>query len=719
MKNFFTIRNKLIVFFAVLILIFTLSVIVLVSGRLHSESTAAFNNNADDSLNHIASSFELFFENTKNTLTMMCTNAHLRSCYGTLPSFIPEAKDIKIADMDLTDRAKELVAFFTDIYNSFPAYFEVYIGTADGGFVSSYDGEMSAGYDPRTRMWYEKAVEAGGKAILTECYYSIDLDATAIGIAQAAYDYNNKLIGVCAIEVSLKSLTEIVARSSIGNQGYCMLVQTNDVILADPNNPDFNYKKLSEIETVDFSKLSFEKPTDNNKNNIVAIEIAGKKFLTKSFLMDDLNLRLIAFLPDSEVYHSFNSSLRILILLSLGILILAIILTVVFSVKITQPINITVSALKNISEGEGDLSQRLPVSSKDEIALLAQYFNQTFEKISNTLSQVVKTANHIEDTGETLASNVIETNANVASIMDSINLVNNETDKQFTTSHEISDSVSNFSDVLTKLNEIITNTTGNIKTNSNYVHDMIENVTVVTNILNENMENIKELSESSDTASNATKEMTTLIEQTSENSNVLLQASGVIKSIASQTNLLAMNASIEAAHAGEAGKGFAVVAGEIRKLAQNSSQQSAVIDDLLKKLKNDIDNVSKNIIEYNQIFDSIFEKAKKIHDHENFVVQAMKEQVQTNEAMSRSLSEVRSDTENLLSSSKNMIAQNTIIGEKIQSSHQATEHIYESVKLISSGVTEINNAMVQLKDISLENKDIIYALNVEMNKFKM
>lgn len=715
MRSFFKIQNKLILFFSGLILFFTLLVILLISRRLYTENTQSFESDAEDSLKHVTNSFELFFENTKNTLDMMCNNTNVKTSNKSLPLFLNETSDKKITDMHLTEKAKTIMAFFTGIYEAFPAYFEVYIGSVDGGFISSFTGEMSAGYDPRSRPWYKDAI-ASGNVILTESYYSVDLDAIAIGIAKPVYDYDNKLAGVCAIEVNLETLTELVGRSTIGKDGYCMLVQTNDVILADPKNIDFNYKKLAEVEYGNLSVLSRE---NLNDLKIVEVTLKGEKFLTKGHTIENLNLRLIAFRPNREAYSSYYSSRNILIIISVTIFGLAIILTVVFSVQITKPINLTVKALKNISEGDGDLTQRLSLTSKDEMGLLAQYFNLTFQKISKAMSQVAKTVSHIERTGQTLATNITETDANVSSITNSINTVKDQTAEQLENSSELNESAKEFFTVLSALNTTIENSVERITENIPTIEMTLRNIDSITNILNENMESINELGDLSTQAFSATNEMNSLIEKTNENSSVLLQASGVIQDIATQTNLLAMNASIEAAHAGEAGKGFAVVAGEIRKLAQTSSQQSSIIDNLLKNLKNDIDNVSENIFKYNDIFEKIFQNSKRIHGHENFILQSMAEQVKSNKSLIENISTIQVDTNELLDTSKSMLLKSSDVTNKIKVSHEITVHITESMLEIANGVVEINKALNQLKEISLQNKDIIYDLNVEIGKFKI
>jgi methyl-accepting chemotaxis protein len=155
---------------------------------------------------------------------------------------------------------------------------------------------------------------------------------------------------------------------------------------------------------------------------------------------------------------------------------------------------------------------------------------------------------------------------------------------------------------------------------------MIANIRSVSETLSKNAENVKTLKESSVVGHSSLNEVAADIRGIAEESESLLEINSVMRNIASQTNLLSMNAAIEAAHAGNSGKGFAVVADEIRKLAENSSQQSKIIGTVLKKIKESIDKITRSTESVMNKFSAIEDSVKIVAEQEGNIFNAMTEQ---------------------------------------------------------------------------------------------
>jgi methyl-accepting chemotaxis protein len=294
--------------------------------------------------------------------------------------------------------------------------------------------------------------------------------------------------------------------------------------------------------------------------------------------------------------------------------------------KSTKPIVMVAHTLKDISEGEGDLTKSIAVSSKDEIGDLALYFNKTIEKIKNLIVTIKKEAAGLSNIGNDLASNMTETAAAINEITANIQSIKTRVINQSASVTETNATMEQVITNINKLNGHVENQSNNVSQASSAIEQMVANIGSVTNTLVKNAVNVKNLREASEVGRTGLQDVSTDIQEIARESEGLLEINSVMENIASQTNLLSMNAAIEAAHAGEAGKGFAVVADEIRKLAENSSEQSKTISTVLKKIKDSIDKITRSTDNVLLKFEAIDSGVKTVAQQEDNILNSMEEQ---------------------------------------------------------------------------------------------
>ncbi|MDI3396787.1 methyl-accepting chemotaxis protein [Pseudomonas sp. V88_4] len=423
-----------------------------------------------------------------------------------------------------------------------------YLGDATGHFTIRPDAKMPDGFDPRVRPWY-KGAESSSTSTLTEPYIDAATGQTIISIATAAKKAGQS-VGVVGGDLSLQTLINTLSARDFSGMGYAFLVSADGKILVHPDKA-LVMKSLKEAYPQDTPRISsdFSEVTVDGKTRIVNFTpIKG---------LPSVNW-YIGLSVDKDKAFSMLSEFRTSAVIATAIAVAIIIALLGMLIRILiQPLHVMTRAMEDIADGEGDLTKRLTIQNQDEFGVLGTAFNRFVERIHGSIREVSSATGQVNE----VALRVVA--ASNSSMYNS--------DQQASRTNSVAAAINQ----LGAAAQEIARNAAQASTQASDARGLAEDGQQVVE------RSIKAMNQLSSMLSASSSNIESLNSKTVNIGQIL----EVITSISQQTNLLALNAAIEAARAGEAGRGFAVVADEVRNLAHRTQESAQQVQTMIEELQ--------------------------------------------------------------------------------------------------------------------------------------
>ena len=527
---------------------------------------------------------------------------------------------------------------------------------------------------------------------------TVDIDGSVIGLL------------VSSIDLTKFSESHVVSRR-YGEEGYPFVFSEKGIMIMHPDKE----RILKDYSHDDNSSVKATLASGREKGSLEYV-YNGRSKLSVYSRMNSLPWYVSTTIYQEDLHRTSRILIKYIRIFS--IIICA--LLVFFIIFLFN--RLVIGRIRKLEDGlaiisAGDLRIQLSPTRNDEITSIFQRFNAMVESFVDFMGNVKRGVIVVGRSSEEVDNNVKEAVAAINEIDSNIQSVQKQIENQSSSTEQTAASVEEMTRNISALGVSIHEQAASVIQSSSAIEQMTANIGSISQVVRNAQGQVSNMSLATEKGNEKLNRVLGLMNEIVKESDQLMSANEVIANMASQTNLLSMNAAIEAAHAGEAGKGFAVVAEEIRKLAELSSEQSSVVNSNLSTIKTSIDTVTQASKETSEEFSGIRKAVDQVNTIFSEIENSTEELSAGSAQILEGLGRMREITSEVQVGSSEMTEGNRQIIEAVEHLRDITLEINHAIKEIGLGMGEINSSIGKIENMSKDNVNAVEDITVAAKAF--